>query len=737
MIVPCGTGTAAVFTAADVDLTFFARVKQRVRRGGQKRKRAVFPDMICAWDIETTTPGTQALFFDGDLSWPEDTEGDCSFMWSWQFAFLPAAGSEEIRTKRGIHLKQISPVVVMGETWEEFQLLLARIRETVGDECTVAVYVHNLSFESHFAFGILPFTSGFVVGDKKIARLDMPGFEFRCSYCYTNKSLQMLTEGRVKHAKTSGDLNFRIYREPGDYVTAMERQYMYNDVAGLVEALYKEFQNYAENVATVVMTSTGHVRRYINRAEDYKLREIKWACEQNYSIAKKHHRLFRGGDTHGNRSMIGIIQEDATGRDKKSSYPSALLLKMFPVSSFVPIKDLSFASWHKWAWAKNYRSFALVTVSGLAIKRNAPDPYIARAKVEHVVNTSCDNGRILYADEVTLYVTDLDWRIIEDAYTFDEVLVLEAYASKADYLPKAFTKLVQEFFYQKEVLGAAVKKHKAEGNLEAADRIEEERSKFKALVNAFYGCLAEWLHLDELQYNQDKLCFESVLHDEPGYEEEVWKRRNKSRLPYQWGVWTTAWARYEYYKGVKAVCGDFSCPGNWIYGDTDSCKYLSTPEVEERFEALNASIRKECEEAPVKGYVDVNGKRVYLGVWEVEGHYDKFITWGAKKYAYTDERGLHVTVAGLGKTSGAKYLAAHGGIEAFDRGFVWPEGASGRTRAIYSDPTPAHEITLASGRKITSAGWIEIVDTTYKLDITDEFSSLLYSLQPLDADPVF
>lgn len=723
MIYPCGDSTAAIFTAADVDLTVFSRIKHHTRKGTKKRERAIFPDLLCAFDIETTDDGERA------------------FMWGWQFAFLPQPGSEEWRTRRGLVMRQTEPVVIFGDTWEEFKLLLSRIREAAGEDKTIAVYVHNLSYEYCFAAGILPFTAGFVIGNNKVARLDMPGFEFRCSYCYTNKSLQQWTEGRVRHAKTKGDLDFTVYREPGAPMTALERQYRYNDVAGLVEALYKEYQTYKETITSAVMTSTGHVRREINRAADYELNQVKWNCEQDLRIAKKLHRMFRGGDTHGNRSMLGMIHLGVTGRDKKSSYPSTLLLKKFPVSAFIPIKELTPESWHKWAWAANYRSFALVRVEGLSIKPNAPDPYIARAKVEKVSGSQCDNGRILYADAVLLYVTDLDWRIIEDAYTFESVQVLEGYAARADYLPSAFTKLVREFFRQKEVLGAAVKKLEAAGKYEDADRTEEERAKFKGLVNSFYGCLAEWLHLDEVRFDADKLDFVQVEHDDPAqYEQETWERRNKSRLPYQWGVWCTAWGRYEYYKGVKAVCGNYAAPGAWIYGDTDSCKYISSPEIEARFDELNESIRAECEAAPVPGYVDVEGRRVYLGLWEVEGKYDRFCTWGAKKYAYEDKRGLHITVAGLGKKTGAKYLAEHGGLEAFDRGFTWPEGASGRTRAVYSPPTAAHKITLRSGRQITSAGYVRIVPTTYTLDITPELSGLIetmHNLGMLDASPVF
>lgn len=54
-------------------------------------------------------------------------------------------------------------------------------------------------------------------------------------------------------------------------------------------------------------------------------------------------------------------------------------------------------------------------------------------------------------------------------------------------------------------------------------------------------------------------------------------------LPFQWGVWTTAWARYRLKEGINIV-GD-----NYVYSDTDSVKYIKTEndDIDKKFKEYN------------------------------------------------------------------------------------------------------------------------------------------------------
>jgi hypothetical protein len=119
---------------------------------------------------------------------------------------------------------------------------------------------------------------------------------------------------------------------------------------------------------------------------------------------------------------------------------------------------------------------------------------------------------------------------------------------------------------------------------------------------------------------------------------------------------------------------------------------------------------------------DPSGQIHYMGVFEVENTADAFITWGAKKYCYTDRKGLHLTVAGVGKKAGAAYLKDHGGIEAFKPGFVFPYPAGG-TESIYNDDT--REVITIDGHSLELGPNIYIRPSTYKITPTPEYYSMM------------
>ena len=134
---------------------------------------------------------------------------------------------------------------------------------------------------------------------------------------------------------------------------------------------------------------------------------------------------------------------------------------------------------------------------------------------------------------------------------------------------------------------------------------------------------------------------------------------------------------------------------------------------------INADIIKLCEE---KGaFVDVGGRRYYLGVyeWETEKEpYKLFKTLGAKKYAYTDDKGFHITIAGVNKKVGAHEMKERNN---FNPGFIFRD-AGGRT--LYYNDMKKHYIEVDGCRMLTASN-VGMVDSTYELGITDEYAELL------------
>ena len=119
-------------------------------------------------------------------------------------------------------------------------------------------------------------------------------------------------------------------------------------------------------------------------------------------------------------------------------------------------------------------------------------------------------------------------------------------------------------------------------------------------------------------------------------------------------------------------------------------------------------------------YQSDSGKAYYLGVFEKETKepMKEFITLGAKKYAYTDRKGLHCTISGVSKKLGAKELAD---IHNFKPGFIFRD-AGGLT--LYYNDDPIHEITI-DGCIMETASNIGMIDSTYEIGITGEYAELI------------
>ena len=183
------------------------------------------------------------------------------------------------------------------------------------------------------------------------------------------------------------------------------------------------------------------------------------------------------------------------------------------------------------------------------------------------------------------------------------------------------------------------------------------------------------------------------------------------------GVWCTAWARWELETGLRLVFE--SGTGKFIYTDTDSIKYTGNVDFTEY---NNERIKNSTKHNAYA--IDSKGNHHYMGVFEPEGTCRRFVTLGAKKYAYVEKEGegVHCTIAGVNKAKGGKELDDHGGLTAFEEGFVFRD--AGSTQAIYNDDPQIGEYEI-EGHKITITANIAILPSEYTLGITGEYERIL------------
>ena len=659
----------------------------RSNKGSKKAKG--YKNCLCAFDIETTRM--------------EDIEQ--SIMYIWQFSIL--------------FLDELHIDTIIGRTWTEFELFLDQLMND-DNYAYYMIFVHNLSYEFQFLRGIYTFSPDevFAIKSRKILKCEMlERFEFRCSYLQTNMSLNTFTtKMKVKHQKLSGEkFDYSKKRFPWTELTEYEIQYSTYDTIGLVEAMYKRMMLANDNLYTLPLTSTGYVRRETKKAM--------------YGWARKHRDIFptidvfdlleeafRGGDTHANRYYSGtVIRADRKkilgigSYDRSSSYPDVVLNCVFPMTRFVYIGSITENDIEK----KLDRGKALLfrcKITGIEqIDKYYGAPYLSYSKCRNVSREVLDNGRILSAEYVETTITDIDYEIMKREYKWKGFEITECYESKYGTLPEPLKSVFRKYYTDKTELKGIVEQELFY-NLQ------------KALLNACYGMMVQSPVKQSLIFTESAENIYTV--DENVSRETLLTKYNRTAfLPYQWGVWVTAWARLRLKEGINIV-GD-----RYVYSDTDSVKYIKVrgDNIDELFNRYNAERKKQSISNSAYA-TDRYSIKHYMGVFEYEDTYTEFSTIGAKKYVYRTKDGkLHATIAGVNKKLAPDELEEHGGIEAFKTGFTFLR--SGGTESVYND-VPYGDFTVEKHvLKITQN--VVIRPSTYTIGITDEYRRILADARTL------
>ena len=303
----------------------------------------------------------------------------------------------------------------------------------------------------------------------------------------------------------------------------------------------------------------------------------------------------------------------------------------------------------------------------------------------------------------TISLTNIDFDIISTQYDFDGLYVYDYYFAHQDYLPKELKDEIFHYFDKKS-------------KLKGVEGSEYEYIKSKNKLNSIYGmCVTDILHRKINFIDGEYQQATTSVDDQEEQLDKYYKSRNNF-LSYQWGVFVTAYARRQLQIALNIVGFDA------VYCDTDSVKYLFDHDKD--FEYINNKIRQYCKDNDIVHSVEVNGKIYELGTFDNEGKYDQFKTLGAKKYAFSKDGKLGITVSGLAKKEGVKELERCGGLDAFKIGKVFKE--SGRTDAQYNND-PIHEVEV-NGENIITGSNVAIIDSSYTLGITDTMMDILKNL---------
>ena len=674
------------------DVNFYAELTKYGYIEHKKRARKPSPasrdilNILCAFDIETTTLELPIV--------DDRTQNAHAFMYIWQF--------------------QLNNITIVGRTWEEAEQLFISLSDAckryrkekrLEDLPIIIIWVHNLAYEFQFLSGIYAFQNDecFFRDIRKPIYCKMFNcLEFRCSYIQTNMSLSHLTKQLGVKAKLSGQkYDYSKVRFPWTPLTDYELEYCATDVQSLVECMRIKMENDGDNLQTIPLTSTGYVRRDCKQALKPLYLDIKELLpnEKQYRLLRK---AFRGGNTHANRKYSGKILDNVFSYDMSSCYPAQQLTKKFPMSPFRWIDDRLTFDRIKRFIDLGYAVVGLYQFKGLRLKKIVSIPYISLARTE-AYGFQLDNGRVLEAEYIEMALTEIDLKIVLKQYTFDEIQVQTAMVAQKHYLPQEYRDVIIRYYENKT---------KLKGVTDPEQIYLYQKSKEK--LNGIYGMSAQDPIHAEILYNGGDYARSDYTTGDAD------KVLSKAKFPYQWGVYTTAYARAALQEAI-----DVAGPA-MVYCDTDSVKTLG------RVDLSYINRKRQASAEASKAFADdPKGNRHYMGVFELDGVYDRFITCGAKRYAYETDGHMSITVSGVSKAvneaTGVSFAVEElGKLENFHEGFIWRKSAG--TMSVYNDDDLFDYTDPETGKKVQIIKNVAIIPTTYEMTYAKDYRRLLQEI---------
>lgn len=505
------------------------------------------------------------------------------------------------------------------------------------------------------------------------------GIQMRDSLMLAQRSLDKWAKDlKVDHQKAIGSWDYDKIRNQHEDFTPEELTYIEHDTLAGVECIDATLKALNKRIYSIPYTATGIPREEVRkRGKEHNAKDLFNRIFPTYEQYLKLLKVFHGGYTHANRHLIDeLIEGMITCYDFASSYPFVLLTEKYPMEKFTPINDCSIEDIVR---SRNTSAFMfkLILVRPRLKNDFTPMPVLQKSKCVRTINEVVDNGRILGADYLEIYLNEMDASIVLDQYTWEAEFCVEVEAAYKDYLPRWYTDYIYELF-----------KAKSELKITAEDDPVSYALK-KAELNSVYGLTVQHSikeQIDEVfKYYVDEDGVEHFPGDfvinkslDPKEEYQKYLNNQGNILPYFFGCWCTSYAMFNLFELSKCIKEDGTI-SHWIYSDTDSI-YSDNWDVDK----VNAYNEKAKQKLIDNGYgpVHVNEKDYWLGIAEHDKDYTQFKTQGAKRYCGRDLKDgkLHITVAGVPKR-GAGCL--HDDINNFTKGFSFPGSETGKLTHTY------------------------------------------------------
>lgn len=597
---------------SEMDFTPFNESRSR-------RERHHHTPYVAAFDTETST-----IAKDGE---------QIAFMYVWQMA--------------------VENEAFYGRTWSEFKMCLQKMKNEMhlAVDYKLIVYVHNLKYDFGFYKKEVNLDGNdFVARSRRtvLKHIMDDCFEVRDSAVYTEEPLDHMGE-EIGIPKMKGYDYSRI-RHALTPLTPEELEYCEHDVLILTQYFRKEAENLNCSIYKLALTATQRIKRGINEefARESRMyqnmimsRQLKDNDHDNHILDLLKHAFF-GAFNYSSQLIRGIIQDNVAGIDISACYGAQCLLHPYPVGKFAPIElpestdDL-----------KNNPRYAgkamLITFAAKDVSAKYADIGFLPINIHNYWQRPASDinnvasKRVLTAAKLEMTLTDVDFRLFLEFYSYSAIKFVSIMASDYGDMPPYMIRSIEKTHRKKLEIQRRNNIIKLSRPLTLAEQLEYTHA--KTGVSRIYGILVQDPVRDIYEWNPE-------IND----IQKNGEQKNKSQFQpvlYQWGVWVVAWARYEILRLLLKLSGTGKNFDDLktLYSDTDSLYFKFSESDIEIVKSYNDMITAKITKVAKKYRLNPESL-TGIGTLKIT-YYQKFKTTGIKQYCYIQDDVFDYRCAGL------------------------------------------------------------------------------------------
>ena len=584
---------------------------------------------------------------------------------------------------------------------------------------TITIFVHNLPWDFQFLANWVDYGKVFARSMHSVMRCESNKGQivWRDSYLLSQASLaDTAVAYRLDHRKAAGDVDYNTVYLPCTPLTDKRLSYCELDCLVLRDFIALKLAEYG-SIQAIPLSMPAEVRKIIKDGVTAGADNKAAALRKWYFLTKKSSpdltkfdmltACFSGGYVHASALYAGRVLHNVHSYDEQSAYIAALLYEKYPFGGcFYPcslgLDELN---------TTDYAYILQLRITDVKCRRYNPILSMSRCSKRDTIGAIDDNGRIVEAAQVVTTVTDIDYNLLCQYYTWGKIELMACYRCRKTWLPKPLALTIARLYKDKKDSKLYFKSLPDDSPLKKESGLKLQVCKDR--VCCTYGVTVTKYVSDDIIYSAGEWGKQKA--DDARRAEQLGKHENAPLLPYQVGVWVTAYARRNLFAVAEKV-DDVLC-----YSDTDCVNIcIDRPEVIEDYNS-NVAVKR----AASCQYYGIDPEDLAgLGEFEKKPTYAKFKAINAKQYAAEeiDENGdskFIIAVSGVNKKSGAEWLKK---VENLKPSTKFPAEVSGRKYRYYLDSQPDVTITdyLGNAETIKQKKGAVLLPVSFKLnDITE------------------